>query len=479
MLGFETKRDFFLTLVFLNRGSQVRVLLGAITKRSRIIMILGLFCFLSYTSNSPNLRQIATTSQSQLFFTIFRNFHKSDTFSLSTTFLKHSIFTEKPSVIVVPLGGGRFAMSRRIRNSRPIKHGKKWQIRWTDEIGKRRSEVYSSYEDAEFALMSRKLETEQIVRGLVLRPSKGRTFDELSQKWLAVRTSQKRSPKDDISIISAHLSPAFSKLELEEITSEKIALFSADLMAVKAPRTVRNIITLLGAMLNQAIDWGWLTKAPTIRRPRVRRFDCDYRWLRSVEERDRFLTTAKTHQWSVTYPMYATAIYTGMRAGELAGLQWDDIIFERRIITVQRSYSKPTKAGDVRYVPILDKLLPILKSWKLACKPNRLVFPNNNGRMWDQSGRIYREVLHNVLNGGEFPPKYITFHSLRHTFASHWVMNGGDLYALQAILGHKDPKMTQRYAHLKPDAFQKYWQIMGPVKCQGSNSEGDVLDIRG
>ena len=45
-------------------------------------------------------------------------------------------------------------------------------------------------------------------------------------------------------------------------------------------------------------------------------------------------------------------------------------------------------------------------------------------------------------------------HDLRHTFASHWVMGGGDLYLLKEILGHKSIVMTQRYAHLSPE-FKK------------------------
>jgi site-specific recombinase XerC len=51
------------------------------------------------------------------------------------------------------------------------------------------------------------------------------------------------------------------------------------------------------------------------------------------------------------------------------------------------------------------------------------------------------------------PRRYIVFHDLRHTFASHWVMGGGDVFKLQKILGHKDIKMTMRYAHLAPTAY--------------------------
>jgi site-specific recombinase XerD len=76
---------------------------------------------------------------------------------------------------------------------------------------------------------------------------------------------------------------------------------------------------------------------------------------------------------------------------------------------------------------------------------------------------IFQEVLHRVLVGAELPlverggklKRYLHFHDLRHTFASHWVMKGGDLFKLQKILGHKTVQMTMRYAHLQPAAFRE------------------------
>ena len=81
----------------------------------------------------------------------------------------------------------------------------------------------------------------------------------------------------------------------------------------------------------------------------------------------------------------------------------------------------------------------------------------------------------------EVPPtvgKYdrITFHDLRHTFASHWVMHGGDLYRLQKILGHKSVQMTQRYAHLAPEAFKQDWGRLG-TDLPGAEREGKVLPL--
>lgn len=72
------------------------------------------------------------------------------------------------------------------------------------------------------------------------------------------------------------------------------------------------------------------------------------------------------------FVFYATAIYTGCRAGELAALEWPDVDFDRRLITVQRSFDGPTKSDRVRYVPILDPLLPVLRAWRLKLARSRL-----------------------------------------------------------------------------------------------------------
>src|SRR5437868_4520369 len=79
--------------------------------------------------------------------------------------------------------------------------------------------------------------------------------------------------------------------------------------------------------------------------------------------------------------------------GTRESYMFDEYRDERRLITVQRSFDGPTKAGDVRYVPILDVLLPILQQWH-ELHPGTLVFTNRDGRMLGKSARIFQEVLH-------------------------------------------------------------------------------------
>ena len=131
---------------------------------------------------------------------------------------------------------------------------------------------------------------------------------------------------------------------------------------------------------------------------------------------------------------------------------------------------------------VLDALLPVLREWRLK-HPGRLVFTNTAGTMFAPSARVFQEVLHRVLRAAKFPRvqrlgrvrPYVRFHDLRHTFASHWVMKGGDLFKLQKILGHQSVQMTMRYAHLAPDAFKDDYARFGAAEPV---SIGEVMRAR-
>lgn len=343
--------------------------------------------------------------------------------------------------------------------ARPVKQLGKWRIRWVDADGRRCSEVYDEFADAAFKLREHQLEVEQVRRGLRAAQLPDKTFNQLCDYWLEKRAVRKRSQKDDESIIRRHLRPSFGLLKLRELGVAQVD----DFVLARAQldkKTIANHLTLLISMLNVAVDLGWLAKAPKIKKPRVPLFTRDFHYLRTDDEIRRFLDAAFS-EGEVVGALYAAAVYTGMREGEFAGLRWDDIDLERRLITVQRSFDGPTKAEDVRYVPILDPLLPVLKAWRLRC-PGKVVFPNRDGGMHQSAARIFQEVLHRVLDAAGLKPvqrsngkmrPYVTFHGLRHSFASHWVVRGGDMFKLQKILGHKSIQMTQRYAHLAPEAF--------------------------
>ncbi|MGO9664303.1 MAG: tyrosine-type recombinase/integrase [Polyangia bacterium] len=360
----------------------------------------------------------------------------------------------------------------------PTRHGDTWRIRWVDANGIRRSEVYAERRDAVLRLAQHRLEATEIRRGLRAAPTIDRSFSELCDYWLTNRAARKRSRKDDETIIR-RLRASFGELSVRAMgveQADQYAVARTDLSS----KTLANHLTLLVSMLRLAHELGWTARVPRIRKPRTPLFTRDYRYLRTQEEVSRFLRAAKA-EGELVFALYTTAIYTGLRAGELAGLQPDDIDLGRRLITVQRSFAGPTKSGDVRYVPILDPLLPVLREWLLKC-PGTVVFPNQAGSMHGESAYIFQEILHRVLDAAGFPRlgegdhqrRYIRFHDLRHTFASHWMMNGGDLFKLQRILGHKSVTMTQRYAHLAPEAFAADHGRLGD---QDALAEGVVVQF--
>jgi integrase len=343
----------------------------------------------------------------------------------------------------------------------PTKLRDRWRIRWIDEKDIRRSDVFDTYKEAEYQLGLRKLEAEERRRGIRAAAPEPRTFDAICTYWLEKRAIRKRSEADDRSIIRRHLRPAFGHLRLCDVGVEEVDGFVVD-RDYLSPKTVANQLTLLVSLLRLANELGWLVTLPRIKKPRVQLFSKDFRYLRTKDEVRRFLAAAREEREGPTvHALYAMAVLTGLRAGELAALRWEDVDLENRRLTVQRSFDGPTKSGDVRHVPLMaDELPRILRAQRLA-RAGALVFPNEDGRMLQPSARVFQEVLHRVLDRGAFPKetfgervrRYITFHGLRHTFASHFMMDGGDIFRLQQYLGHRSQTMTQRYAHLAPAAF--------------------------
>ena len=324
-----------------------------------------------------------------------------------------------------------------------------------------------SYKDAELELKRRQIEVEEIKLGL-RQVSLRKTFQELCDYWIKHKVPRKRSGKDDLSIIRNHLLPFFKETQLSKLIrpTDQVNRYM-DLKSHLSKKTVINHFTLLCAMLNHAYSLGWIQSKPIIQKPKQRIFSKDYSYLRSQKEIDIFLNAA-LQEAPEHHSLYVTAIYTGMRQGELAGLKWSDIDFDQRHIVCQRSYDGPTKAEDVRYIPIFDPLLPILLSLKNSRNRHPVyLFTNSAGNRHTVSARVFKQVFHRILDRAGFEKPntkqahYIRFHDLRHTFASHYMLRGGDIFKLKEILGHKDIRMTQRYAHIGPNAFKNEYGRMG------------------
>lgn len=346
----------------------------------------------------------------------------------------------------------------------PTRCGDRWRIRWIDHTGKRCSALFDGFDEAETELAERQSAARAIRRGAVAAPPPDKSFDDVADYWLKHR-QDKRSLAGDRSIIK-RLRAALGVMRLRHIGREQIDAYQREQEARGlSPKTIANHLVLLGSMLRLAVELEWLTHAPAIKKPTADPDDeIDPPWLKTRDEIRRFLDAARAEPEPIVFVLYATAVYTGMRAGELAGLRWSDVDFDRRTINVRRSYDGKTKTrASRRFVPIVDALLPTLREWHAECS-GELVFPNAAGNMHDQSARIFQETLHRVLDRAGFvrPTEgrsrhVIHFHSLRHTFACHWRLNGGALDDLIRVLGHTSKAMTEHYANVggyhRPEHF--------------------------
>lgn len=125
---------------------------------------------------------------------------------------------------------------------------------------------------------------------------------------------------------------------------------------------------------------------------------------------------------------------TGARWGEAESLRVTDLIVNDSVCMLR--YSE-TKNGRVRHVQISRALASEIMD-----------VGNSTGRLFSSCKDAFRSIVKRF--DIELPEQQAT-HILRHTFASHFMMNGGDILTLQKILGHSDIKQTMRYSHLSPD----------------------------
>lgn len=167
----------------------------------------------------------------------------------------------------------------------------------------------------------------------------------------------------------------------------------------------------------------------------------------TIEEIRRLLQEARNlnHEW---YPIWATALLTGMRSGEMHALLWSDVDLTNRKITVSKSYNnrlnvvKSTKAGYWRTVPISDELFTLLMQLKETAGNNAHVLP----RFWEWTKGQQAEILRKFCIG--IGIRSVCFHALRACFATQLLAHDIAPARVMKICGWRDLKTMQRYVRL-------------------------------
>ena len=290
------------------------------------------------------------------------------------------------------------------------------------------------------------------------RQQAGLTLAELHERYQAEamprRAKTPTAYKRQIRAGVGKLLPLFGSTALASLTRPELRRFCDSwLLEGREPATLNWVLSGLSAVWRWAQEVGLLSDSLScpvrglFQTPKAGSID-----YLSAEQVCQLLTHAEATAPSL-FPMIATAVYTGMRKGELYGLRFSDVNFTSGVIRIAWSYNTTPKSGKTRAVPIHPSLMPILRAWQRVCPqtPQSLVFPvvGKLGRLGMGNSGDGKE-LQRLLKESGCPVAAHPWHALRHTFASHYVMSSGNLIALQQLLGHHDISMTMVYAHLAP-----------------------------
>lgn len=287
----------------------------------------------------------------------------------------------------------------------------------------------------------------------------------------------------EASIYNDHIKPVIGKRPLCDIAAIHLERIKSNMAKVKrkdgsigmAPRTIQYTLAIVRQVFNFAKRLDLFHGDNPVGKVKIPRFD---------NKRTRFLTRAEAAQLldslvkvsRETHDHALAALHTGMRAGELWLLQWCDVDLSKGIITICRGATNSNGPKNMKSRPafMTDRVKAMLQARRPPSPdPASLVFPGRGGVIIHQASDTFnREVAKLGLNKGiEDRRQKVTFHTLRHTFASWLVENGTDLYIVKELLGHSDFKMTARYAHLGENTLQAAVKNLDRTLGNGSTAK--------
>lgn len=326
--------------------------------------------------------------------------------------------------------------------------------------------------------------------GLDPIPGSDLTVGELLKWWLETYSKGSFSHTRNESAVNRHLLSAdLANTQLHLLTKGHIETLLQSKKEELSPKSLNNLRGFLQSAYSAAEEAGKYSGANPVTKVKRRKVPERAPMFLEAREAERLLQLHPLKD--IWRRLFATALFTGLRKGELLGLKKTDVYRERRQIVVARSYDhQTTKSKKERSVPIADALVPYLDA-AIKASPSEYVFPRADGEMMAEDTKVevilrralgragvvtgYRHSCRRCKNRGvesieratdarsrRCPrcsmvmwckpiPRQLRFHDLRHTTATLILAHGGTLWEVQKILGHSDPNVTAKvYAHLVP-----------------------------
>jgi integrase len=293
-----------------------------------------------------------------------------------------------------------------------------------------------------------------------------RPFEAFAREWFNQYVVTNNKPSEQYAkqkILKASLVPFFGKIRLDEITVAHVERYKSLQVAKGASnKTINNRLTVLSKCLRCAHEWLG-SPMPTIK------------LLRCPPPRTDYLTVAEcdmllSRSGGQLQEMIVLALRTGMRQGEIRGLQWSSIDWQNRSITVRHTrYDRKRilvspKSNRERHIPIDADVYEMLFRRKhltgyVFTNPRRNGEPFTSHRVEEDLGVICRDAR----------LRRITWHVLRHTFATQLTLRGVPLTVVKELLGHSAIATTMRYSHVAPSALRSAIELLNPINASGTD----------
>jgi integrase len=322
------------------------------------------------------------------------------------------------------------------------KRGDTWYLYWTAD-GKKRGRSLKT---------NRKTLAQQYLTEFGLRLAQrelGQTvdvsLDRLSEEYLSYSKATKKQ-----STLDRHDRPRVTRFveflkgqrlqKPGDIRTSHIQAYQQKLLESLKPVTVRHCMFSASGLLGFALQRGYVLSNVARNVAKVNAEKNPPRYL-TFDEWERVKEVARqTYLW----PLVATAYYTGFRNSELRFLTWPEIDFDRNVITLVNKEGFTLKNRQSRTVPLHKDLKEVLLPLR---RDSGYCFLDSHGHQFGNR-ELSVEFRKLVVRPSGLP--HFSLHTLRHTFASHLVMKGMDIYRVSQWLGHRSVSTTMIYAHLAP-----------------------------